>query len=101
MFRYTSMRGFMNKLITLKKYNDPSHGWLAVKKKLLEELNILDLISSCSYEKGKTIYLEEDHDLSIFLRKCEESNISLNIEEKHTNNRSQIRTYNFYKKEIL
>lgn len=50
-------------------HSDSGHGWLAVKRKELEDLNILDKISSCSYqsETGKTVYLEEDCDGSLFV----------------------------------
>lgn len=47
---------------------DPGHGWLAVKRKELEDLGIASKITSCSYQKGKTVYLEEDCDMSLFLQ---------------------------------
>jgi len=46
---------------------DPSHAWLAVKRSELIRLNILDKITECSYQKGKTVYLEEDCDAGIFM----------------------------------
>lgn len=50
-----------------KFYSDPGHGWLAVKEKDLETVGLsLDKISSFSYRKGKTVYLEEDCDFSLF-----------------------------------
>lgn len=52
-------------------YSDASHGWLAVKRKELRELGILDKISSCSYQRGDTVYLEEDNDLIIFAQAFE------------------------------
>lgn len=51
-----------------KFYSDPGHGWLAVKRKLLRDLNIIDKISQYSYQRGKTVYLEEDRDSSIFFQ---------------------------------
>ena len=51
-----------------KFYSDAGHGWLAVKKSEIQALNVTDQISSCSYQKGKTAYLEEDCDMGIFLR---------------------------------
>lgn len=47
-------------------HSDPGHGWLAVKIQELIRLKILDKISKYSYMKGKTVYLEEDCDYSIF-----------------------------------
>lgn len=49
-------------------YDDPGHAWLRVTRKELEELNILKSISIYSYEQGQFVYLEEDCDLSIFLK---------------------------------
>lgn len=47
-------------------HTDPGHGWLAVKRKECVELGILDKISSWSYQKGQTVYLEEDCDAALF-----------------------------------
>lgn len=49
-----------------KYYQDAEHGWLAVKRTLLEELGILSKITESSYVKGATVYLEEDRDLQTF-----------------------------------
>ena len=57
-----------NQLITLKFYSDPAHGWLAVKRELLYDLGIAAKVSFYSYEKGKTVYLEEDCDAGVWLR---------------------------------
>lgn len=53
--------------LKIKFYSDPGHGWAAVKRQLLEDLGIADKISTFSYQKGKTVYLEEDSDLPKFL----------------------------------
>ena len=42
-------------------------GWVEVRKSELAKANVLDLISTCSYEKGEYIYLDEDIDFSFFL----------------------------------
>ena len=81
------------KLITLKYYADPGHGWVAVKRKLLDELGIADKISLYSYQKGKTAYLEEDMDLDTLLKALGERGIGVRLEEKHTNRYSPIRNY--------
>jgi hypothetical protein len=47
-------------------HTDPGHGWLAVKRKELIELGILDKVSYYSYQKGQTVYLEEDCDAALF-----------------------------------
>ena len=51
---------------TYNFYTDAGHGWLAVKRKELIELGILDKISPYSYQRGATVYLEEDCDMGIF-----------------------------------
>lgn len=47
-------------------HTDPGHGWLAVKRQELTDLSIADKITTYSYVKGGTVYLEEDCDLSTF-----------------------------------
>jgi len=46
---------------------DPGHAWLAVKRSELIRLGVLLKISGFSYQKGKTVYLEEDCDASVFM----------------------------------
>jgi len=53
------------------KYEDPSHGWLAVPREMLEELGITEKISNCSYERGDFVFLEEDCDMPLFLNAME------------------------------
>jgi len=50
-----------------KFYADGGHGWLAVKRQELIDLGILEKISEYSYQKGKTVYLEEDCDATLFV----------------------------------
>lgn len=73
---------------------DGGHGWLAVKRKELIELGILDKISSCSYQKGKTVYLEEDMDYSTFV----DANGAVSYKESYQD-RSPIRSYENFRKE--
>lgn len=51
-------------------FEDSGHGWLRVPKAELRALGIADMISSCSYQSmgGAMAYLEEDCDLSTFMR---------------------------------
>lgn len=48
-------------------HSDAGHGWLAVDREELVELRIADQISSYSYQRGSTVYLEEDCDASTFI----------------------------------
>jgi len=48
-------------------HSDAGHGWLAVKRTELVKLGILDKITPYSYQRGGTVYLEEDCDAGTFL----------------------------------
>lgn len=84
------------KLITLKFYADPGHGWAAVKRKMLHDLGIAYKISPYSYEKGHTVYLEEDMDLATLLAALGERGIGVQFDEKRTDRLSPIRNFNHY-----
>ena len=81
------------------KYDDPGHGWLAVPVKHLGILDIANKITSCSYKKGNTTYLEEDCDLATFLTAWE-LYTGLKFKDhyvnRYTDNRSNIRNYASY-----
>jgi hypothetical protein len=81
-----------------KFYADPGHGWLAVKRKLLVEYGVADLISTYSYQRGATVYLEEDCDAGRFLEafKARHGEFSYDIETKCVDTRSPIRYYSHY-----
>ena len=85
-----------------KFYNDPGHGWLAVKRKELVELGVIGQISSYSYQRGNTVYLEEDGDASRFINAyvakglCESAS-DFPYESKYCQNRSPIRSYDSFK----
>lgn len=49
-------------------HEDPGHGWLQVPRERLQELGIAGQITAFSYQKGEHAYLEEDMDLSTYLR---------------------------------
>jgi hypothetical protein len=76
---------------------DPGHGWLAVKKSELIDLGIADKISRFSYEKGKTVYLEEDQDMRTFILAFENKyGQGPAIRTNYVNKRSPIRSYKNY-----
>jgi hypothetical protein len=82
----------------LKYYTDPGHGWIAIKRKVLNDLEVADKITVFSYQKGQTVYLEEDCDAFLVMQKLSEKGITVTIDRKHTNNRSPIRNYNRFDK---
>ncbi len=79
-------------------YTDPSHGWGKVSIKDLLKLNIADKISTYSYihKNGINAYLEEDCDLSTYLKALDAKGIKFKFIEKHTNKSSKIRSYSRY-----
>lgn len=50
-------------------HTDAGHGWIAVKRKLLLAMGILGHVSAYSYQRGATVYLEEDCDAPLFLQR--------------------------------
>ena len=85
-----------------KFYSDPGHGWLAVKRQELIELGILNDISAYSYQRGKTVYLEEDGDATRFIHACVRKGLCATVkdfryETKYTNRVSPIRSYEGFK----
>lgn len=86
----------MSKLV-LKKYNDPGHGWVAVKRKLIVQLGIADKISGWSYQKGQTVYLEEDGDMDLLLEALRVRKIEYETKVIYCKGHSKIRGYESYR----
>lgn len=82
-----------------KSYSDPGHGWLAVKRADLHTLGIADKITRFSYQRGNTVYLEEDCDVTLFFKvfKDKFGVEPKTIEQSYTNSSSPIRSYQSYK----
>jgi len=76
-------------------HSDCGHGWLAVKRKLLIELDLIGKISNHSYQKGSTVYLEEDCDASLFVQTYEGrlGEKPVIVHGKHYDNANPIRGY--------
>lgn len=87
----------MNRSFKIKVYADPGHAWGAVKRKVLFDLGISDKISMFSYQKGDTVYLEEDCDLPILTTTLSAKGIWIEHLESHTDRRSPIRSYDSFK----
>lgn len=81
-----------------KSYSDPQHSWVAVKREFLKELGIYDKITPFSYQKGATVYLEEDVDVGHFVVAFEAKfKTKPAIVEKSHSNISPIRSYEGFK----
>jgi hypothetical protein len=85
------------KTFTIIVYNDPSHAWGKVKRKVLDNLGIAQQVSSYSYQYKDNVYLEEDADLALVCRNLLfNSDVQIKFVEKHTNRDSRIRSYERY-----
>jgi hypothetical protein len=84
------------KTLSLSYFTDPGHGWVSVKIDTLKNLGIADQISTYSYMRGNSAYLEEDCDLGKLYSICDANGINLTLKTKHTNRRSPIRSYSQY-----
>ena len=84
--------------IKIKVYSDPGHAWGAVKRTVLDKLGITQSITEYSYQKGGTVYLEEDLDLGTLITTLRDQDVDFTIIEKnHTNRYSPIRGYERFK----
>ena len=80
---------------SLTFYEDPGHGWLAVPLDDLNMLGIADAISSCSYIKGETVFLEEDQDAGTYLNAAKLAGWQVFTSEHH-DEVTPIRRYAMY-----
>lgn len=81
----------------LNYFQDPGHGWIGVKRSLVQELGIEDKISSFSYQRGQSVYLEEDCDASLLIEALKAKGIEFELVSKHTDKRHPIRSYESFK----
>lgn len=78
-------------------YTDPGHGWFAVKRAELTQLGIIGQVSHYSYQRGRTVYLEEDCDASLYFAAHKAAGTVPAYIEKHTDKRHPIRSYSTFK----
>jgi hypothetical protein len=81
----------------LNVYNDPGHGWVAIKRDVLIKLGIEHKVSYYSYQRGQTVYLEEDCDMSLLISAARDAGITFGFVDKYTQKRSPIRSYAQFK----
>lgn len=82
-------------------HSDPGHGWLAVKMSELKMFGIEASISSYSYVKGNTVYLEEDCDMSKFITAASAKGIDIKVKQGACRDRSPIRYFKSYSPELV
>ena len=75
-------------------HQDAGHGWLAVPLEECIKLGILKDITSYSYFKGCTIYLEEDCDMQLFFESYNgKFGEEPKLKQAKYKERSQVRSY--------
>lgn len=79
--------------VTRRFFSDASHGWLSVKYQELVDLGIEEQISPYSYVKGKSAYLEEDQDMSLYLKAKEAAGFEIVFDKRDHGDSSVIRRY--------
>jgi hypothetical protein len=66
-------------------FNDSGHGWYSVKRSKLEVMGVLNKVSVFSYQKGDSVYLEEDCDAGLFFNNLtEEERQSIKVVESYS-----------------
>lgn len=83
--------------LKLNYFTDPGHGWVSVKLETLKALGIAEKISGYSYMRGASAYLEEDCDLGLLYQACDARGLEIQLQTKHTNKHSPIRSYAPYR----
>ena len=79
----------------LRVFSDEQHGWIRVKRDLLNRYSVASDITKFSYERGEWVYLEEDQDATTFFNAVNKAGDR--IEQSVTHSRlSSIRNYDRY-----
>jgi hypothetical protein len=83
-------------MIKIGCHTDAGHGWYSVKRHILEEFVDLSDISSFSYQRGKTVYLEEDSDAPKLIEQLKKQQIEFEIKWYKQRDTSPIRSYDSF-----
>ena len=81
----------------LNFFSDSGHGWLKAPRALLDQLNLIDQITSFSFQRGEFVYLEEDQDAETLLKALKDNGHEPLIKTKNSD-RSKIRSYERFSK---
>lgn len=85
---------------TVSRYfhSDSSRGWLAVKRRDIDDLGIAEQISDRSSELGSTVYLDEGQDAEIYVQAMQSLGTNIIYRRSISNSdHSRIRKYPKYK----
>ena len=81
---------------TLYYFTDPGHGWVRVRREEKLFQSIAHMVTGCSYQRGKYVYLEEDYDAGLYVKAIKEAGMEIKWEQYSTNRLSKIRGYESY-----
>lgn len=85
---------------TFRYYQDAGHGWIAVKKGLINDLCLEP--TTCSFVKGSTIYLEEDYDAARFVKAYKAKfNVEPILKVTYSHRRSAVRNYQNFTPDVM
>ena len=87
------------KTFTIIVYSDPLYSFAKVKRQVLVNLGLADRVSTHSYQYKDNVYLRVDSDLPLLCSTLMALDTRIKFVEKHTNNRSRIRSYSSYSTE--
>lgn len=81
--------------LKIRYTQDPDHGWIHVKRDLAKSVLGPDFIkiTPFSYQRGSTIYLDEDQDADLFLQAATLAGCNVTLVVHHANKHSPIRSY--------
>jgi len=88
------------KHLKLTYFVDLGHGFVRVPIKILQYLNLINDITPYSYINGSNAYLEEDTDLSTFIRKLQDVYWTYESVHKYSTN-SRIRSFDSFTPEAV
>lgn len=77
-------------------YTDPGHGWVEVPLELIHELGLADKITHYSYQRGDTVYLEEDCDAGELIAEMARRGMKYEVKDVNSNYDSFIRSLRPY-----
>lgn len=83
----------MKKDFQLPFHRDPGHGWVEVSRSDLASLKIAHKISGYSYQKGNSVFLEEDCDAGIFIKAARDAGHSVSTKDISYNSDAPLRRY--------
>jgi len=87
------------KKITLLFLTDPGHGWLKVRRSVVEAAGVAQSISQYSYQRNNHVYLEQDCDAGQLLEALKAQGVEVKIKNVTARNKqSKIRSYHRYTK---